>query len=474
MNKPSIIMMCGLVGSGKSTEAQRLAKHYDANIHSSDAIREELTGDVNNQDANDLVFQTLHKRIKEDLQNGKNCIYDSCNISYKRRMAFLRELQNIPCEKICVVMATPYKECLKNNTNRERVVPEEVIKRMYYHFQTPHFFEGWDDIKIYYKNTFDKPSFNRGAYESMLRYYMKGFNQNNPHHIHDLYNHSKALAFQYDINDIRYIAGILHDCRKKEVETIDEEHVSHYYQHANVSAYYVLTHPNIVNVDNYCDVIEILFYITYHMLAHDIKSDKLIKKYKNIFGDKLCSSLIEFAEKDSIASNIAIFNKQFNNIYIIKPDIAIGYTRLGDRFIIDNEDIEKICLYTWCIKDRKGQDKRLVSMSNGTMVFMHRLIMGVTNEDIVVDHINHNQFDNRKENLRLCNAWENSMNTSLSKNNTSGVNGVSRLSNGKYRAYINLNHQQIYLGRYNTLQEAKEARHQASIKLYGEFANLNI
>jgi predicted kinase len=89
-------MCIGLPGSGKSYQAERFAEQYDANIHSSDAIREELSGDINNQDINDLVFKTLHSRIKEDLCNGKNCIYDACNISYKRRKAFLQELKNIP------------------------------------------------------------------------------------------------------------------------------------------------------------------------------------------------------------------------------------------------------------------------------------------------------------------------------------------------------------------------------------------
>jgi predicted kinase len=470
----TFIMMVGLVGSGKSTQAQKLSEKYDANIHSSDAIREELSGDINNQDINDLVFRTLHKRIKEDLRNGKNCIYDATNIGYKRRMAFLRELASIPCEKICVLMATPYKECLKNNTNRSRVVPKEVVQRMYYNFQPPHYFEGWDDIKISYKNQFNKPSFNRGAYESMLRYYMKGFNQNNPHHIHNLYDHSKALAFQYDIDDIKRVAAILHDCRKKEVETRDECGISHYYNHANVSAYYVLTHPNIANVDNNKDFIDVLFYITYHMLAHDIKSNKAIKKYEGIFGSALCHALMEFAERDGVASNGVKFNEQHNNIYIVKSDIAIGYTRLGDPFVIDAKNIEITTKYAWCIKDRKSSDKRLVSMSDGSILFLHRLIMNVTDKDIVVDHINHDQTDNRKENLRLCSAWENSMNTSLSKNNTSGVNGVSQMKNGRYRAYINFNHKQIPLGCYGTLEEAKDARHRASVKLYGEFANLNI
>lgn len=100
--------------------------------------------------------------------------------------------------------------------------------------------------------------------------------------------------------------------------------------------------------------------------------------------------------------------------------------------------------------------------------------MNIEDQSIIVDHINHKQYDNRKNNLRLCSSRENSLNTSLSKNNTSGVNGVSMMKNGKYRAYINENYKQIYLGSFDTLEEAKSARKKASIQLYGDFANLSI
>jgi predicted kinase len=97
---PKFFMLVGLPASGKSTYAEELANQYNANIHASDSIREELSGDINNQNINDLVFKTLHSRVKEDLTNGKSCIYDATNINYKRRMAFLNELNKIPCINI--------------------------------------------------------------------------------------------------------------------------------------------------------------------------------------------------------------------------------------------------------------------------------------------------------------------------------------------------------------------------------------
>ena len=80
MNKPIFYMMMGLPCSGKSTFAQKLAEEYNANIHSSDAIREELIGDINNQEHNNEVFHTLHKRIKDDLIALMNSATGDANI----------------------------------------------------------------------------------------------------------------------------------------------------------------------------------------------------------------------------------------------------------------------------------------------------------------------------------------------------------------------------------------------------------
>lgn len=54
----------------------------------------------------------------------------------------------------------------------------------------------------------------------------------------------------------------------------------------------------------------------------------------------------------------------------------------------------------------------------------------------------------------------------LSKNSTTGIKGVSKYSNGKYRAYINLKRKQIHLGTFDTIEEAKAARLQAEEDLY--------
>lgn len=53
---------------------------YQAKVHSSDAIREEILGDVSCQDQNAKVFDVLHTRVREDIRLGYNTIYDATNL----------------------------------------------------------------------------------------------------------------------------------------------------------------------------------------------------------------------------------------------------------------------------------------------------------------------------------------------------------------------------------------------------------
>lgn len=116
---PMFYMMVGLPGSGKSFTAESIP---NAVVHSSDAIRAEVLGDENDQTQQDLVFQTLHKRVLQDLVDGKDVVYDATNINYKRRIGFLdrvRALHKHDLRTVCLFMATPYEVCLERNNMKK-------------------------------------------------------------------------------------------------------------------------------------------------------------------------------------------------------------------------------------------------------------------------------------------------------------------------------------------------------------------
>ena len=237
-----LVMLVGLPGSGKSSYAENLALEGYI-IHSSDKIREEL-GDVNDQSKNEEVFVTLHKRIKEDLRNGRNVVYDATNLNRRRRVAFLKELKHIPCERVCVLIATPYERCVIQNEFRERTVPLDVIWEMYKNFQIPCLHEGWDDIIIHYLKEEWKT-----YYGDVIEHVdsLCNFSQDNHHHTLSLGEHMwKASDYVLRYNGQQYnslvLAALSHDIGKVDTKEFmntkgEPTEEAHFYQHQNVGCY---------------------------------------------------------------------------------------------------------------------------------------------------------------------------------------------------------------------------------------------
>jgi len=102
---------------------------------------------------------------------------------------------------------------------------------------------------------------------------------------------------------------------------------------------------------------------------------------------------------------------------------------------------------------------------------MHRLVMNCP-EDMDVDHIFHNTWDNRKEFLRIVTESQNQMNKTITINNTSGVPGVC-MDKNKWRARIRVNNKEIHLGYFINKEDAIKARKQGEEKYFGEYAFKN-
>lgn len=300
------IMLVGLPASGKSVKAKELSDQHNANIHSSDALREELFGSTDVQDKNNLLFQELHRRIKNDLLNGESVIYDATNISYKRRISFLSEIKKYKCSKIVIIMATPYKECLERNETRAKKVPKHVIKKMYMNWNTPYWYEGWDDIQIIYSQYKDRFPY---AISYMLKH--MNYNQESKHHQLTLGRHlDKTFRYvaYYTPNDLPLgIASALHDCGKPFTKSSvnykgEETDTSHYYQHHCVGAYDSLFY------DTPCNALDYAILIQWHMQPYfwenedsEKNREKHKNKYKKLWGDELFKDIMLLHKADKLA-----------------------------------------------------------------------------------------------------------------------------------------------------------------------------
>jgi len=88
-----------------------------------------------------------------------------------------------------------------------------------------------------------------------------------------------------------------------------------------------------------------------------------------------------------------------------------------------------------------------------------------------VDHIDNNHKNNKIENLRECSNQQNSFNAKKSKNNTSGIKGISwSKDRKKWEAKCQINRKTIHLGRFSDINEASKALMEFRKKHHGEYA----
>ena len=106
-------------------------------------------------------------------------------------------------------------------------------------------------------------------------------------------------------------------------------------------------------------------------------------------------------------------------------------------------------------------------------VFIHRLVFLMHHGYLpkILDHIDGNKTNNKIENLREANLFQNSANSKIPKTNTTGVKGVSwRKREQRYFAVCRVNGKQHEIGRFQVLDDAAKAVKEFREKHHGEFA----
>lgn len=155
-------------------------------------------------------------------------------------------------------------------------------------------------------------------------------------------------------------------------------------------------------------------------------------------------------------------------------DIEIQLS-MGLKATIDECDFELVRKHKWhAIKSNRTHYAVSNIKIDGRYktVQMHRLILGVSDKEITIDHIDGNGLNNLKANIRKCSGANNAKNRRRYSNNTSGYKGVTlEKSTMKWRARIRTSGSMKSLGLFDSPELAHAAYCIAALKMHGEFAN---
>jgi hypothetical protein len=152
----------------------------------------------------------------------------------------------------------------------------------------------------------------------------------------------------------------------------------------------------------------------------------------------------------------------------------------GRVALVDDEDFPALSAYTWRAWMKRLPSgkivgpyaRRTVYMKEGRRgaQLMHTAITGWP----MVDHINHDGIDNRRENLRPATIAQNNHNQRPRMGHSSRYKGVTwNRQRSKWQAAIKVKGENRYLGMYISEEEAALAYNAAALEAYGEYAYVN-
>lgn len=130
---------------------------------------------------------------------------------------------------------------------------------------------------------------------------MLGFEQNNPHHIYDLWTHTVESVAQVPPETILRLTMLFHDLGKPDCLTIDSKGIGHFYGHAKLSAEGTKEILHRLKYDR-----STISHVVTLVRNHDLEllpSKKHLKRVLNKLGIVSCKQLLEVQKADSKAKH---------------------------------------------------------------------------------------------------------------------------------------------------------------------------
>jgi predicted kinase len=129
-------ILVGIPASGKSTVVQAWLHNREVNsVISSDAIRKEITGSMEDFTQEPLVWETIYLRVEASLSAGNATAVDATNVTVKGRAPWIALGLRYGVVPQAYVVYIELNDALQRNATRDRVVPDYVMHTMHKNFE---------------------------------------------------------------------------------------------------------------------------------------------------------------------------------------------------------------------------------------------------------------------------------------------------------------------------------------------------
>lgn len=134
--------------------------------------------------------------------------------------------------------------------------------------------------------------------------------------------------------------------------------------------------------------------------------------------------------------------------------------------LVDNDSYETLKGFSWHISKRKNTNYA-VRQEGNKVFYMHREIMA---DGDLIDHVNGDGLDNRRENLRYANKSQNALNSKKKQGSSPYKNVSWDKVKKKWRIVMSVNGKLKWFGYFTDVHEAGKVRASLAKEFYGQFA----